>query len=310
MQTILGAGGAIGTEMAKELTRYTQSIRLVSRNPKKVNPTDQLFPADITNEEELDKAIAGSEIVYVLVGFPYFAKQWKKFWPSTVRNIIKSCKKYHSKLVFFDNIYMYDPDYLSKMDENTPQNPSSKKGKIRKEVADMIMKEVQAGTLTALIARSADFYGPHIERNSVLNETATKNLAKGGTATWFCSLDKKHSYTYTPDATKATALLGNTPDAYQQVWHLPTAPDPMTGSEWVHAIAAALDVKPKAMAVPAWIIKTAGIFIPLMRELGEMLYQYDRDYVFSSEKFEKRFDISPTPYQEGIKEMVKADYGK
>ncbi len=310
MQTILGAGGAIGTEMAKELTRYTQAIRLVSRNPKKINPTDQLFPADITNADELDNAIAGSEIVYLLVGFPYSVKQWKQYWPSTVRNIIKSCKKHHSKLVFFDNIYMYDPNFLSKMDEDTPQNPSSKKGKIRKEVADMIMKEVQAGTLTALIARSADFYGPGIERNSVLNETATKNLAKGKAANWFCSLDKKHSYTYTPDAMRATALLGNTPDAYQQVWHLPTAPDPLTGREWVDAIAAALEVKPKAMAVPAWVIKTAGLFIPIMRELGEMLYQYDRDYVFSSEKFEKHFGISPTPYQEGIKEMVKADYGK
>jgi uncharacterized protein YbjT (DUF2867 family) len=36
MQTILGANGIIGEELAKELrNNYTQEIRLVGRNPKK-----------------------------------------------------------------------------------------------------------------------------------------------------------------------------------------------------------------------------------------------------------------------------------
>ena len=42
MQTILGSGGAIGISLAKELMNYTNQIRLVSRNPKKVNETDEL----------------------------------------------------------------------------------------------------------------------------------------------------------------------------------------------------------------------------------------------------------------------------
>lgn len=44
MQTILGAGGAIGIDLAKELLAYTDKIRLVSRNPVKVNAGDELFP--------------------------------------------------------------------------------------------------------------------------------------------------------------------------------------------------------------------------------------------------------------------------
>ena len=123
MQTILGSGGAIGNALAKELSQYTTDIRLVSRNPKKVNSTDHLFPADITNKLAVDNSIAGSEVVYLLVGFPYTVNQWKKYWPSTVQHIIDSCKKHNSKLVFFDNIYMYDPNNLNGMDEKTPQNP-------------------------------------------------------------------------------------------------------------------------------------------------------------------------------------------
>ena len=43
MQTILGANGTIGSLLADELIKYTDRIRLVSRNPKKVNETDELF---------------------------------------------------------------------------------------------------------------------------------------------------------------------------------------------------------------------------------------------------------------------------
>ena len=58
MQTIIGSGGAIGVELATALTEYTTDIRLVSRNPEKVNSTDQLSVADITKREELEKAVA------------------------------------------------------------------------------------------------------------------------------------------------------------------------------------------------------------------------------------------------------------
>ncbi len=52
MQTILGSSGIIGKELAKALPQYTNKIRLVSRNPKKVNDSDELFKANLLNAEE------------------------------------------------------------------------------------------------------------------------------------------------------------------------------------------------------------------------------------------------------------------
>lgn len=310
MQTILGSGGAIGVELAKALKEYTKEIRLVSRNPEKVNDTDVLMKADLTVKEEVDKAVSGSSVVYLTAGFPYDVKVWKHVWPVVMQNVIDACKAHNARLVFFDNIYMYDPNFLASMTEETPVNPSSKKGKIRAEIAKKLMDEVASGKLTALIARSADFYGPSIKNTSVLNETVIKNLAAGKKANWLGKLDKVHSFTYTPDAGKATALLGNTPDAFNQVWHLPTASDPPTALEWIEMIAAGLGVKPRVTAVPGFIVRILGLFIPLMKELAEMMYQYDRDYVFSSDKFEKRFGFRPTPYKEGIREIARRDFGK
>jgi len=308
MQTILGSGGAIGIELAKALKNYSKRIRLVSRNPKKVNKTDELMAADLLNTEDVRRAVEGSKIVYVTVGFPYSTKVWQEVWPKFMSDVISACKEFNSKLVFFDNMYMYDPKYLDRMTEETPVNPPSKKGKIRAEVAQMILDEVKAGTLKALIARSADFYGPGIKNSSMMNETIVKPLKIGGKANLLGSVNSKHSYTYTPDAGKATAMLGNTADAYNQVWHLPTAPEPFTGAQWTWLIASELGVKPDYRKVTKYMVWILGYFTPIMKEILEMMYQNKKDYIFDCSKFEKRFAFHPTPYHIGIKETIKSDY--
>ncbi len=310
MQTILGSGGAIGTPLAAELKKYTSKICLVSRNPQKVNDDDELFSADITKEEQVLKAVEGSDVVYLTVGYPYKAKVWEKLWPPTMKNVIKACEENGAKLVFLDNIYMYDKYSLKPATEESKINPPSKKGKVRAYIAEMLLEEIEEGRIEALIARSADFYGPGIDKNSVLNETVVKNLAKGKKAMWLGNAKYKHSFTYTPDAAKAAALLGNTPEAYGEVWHLPTADNPPAGEEWIEVFAEKLDADPKYSNLPKYMLLFLGIFMPVLREMAEMVYQNDRDYVFDSSKFEKRFDFKPTPYEKGIEEVVKADYRK
>ncbi len=310
MQTILGAGGAIGIELAKALPRYTNKIRLVSRNPIRVNEADELFKADITKFEDVVKAVEGSEIVYLTVGLPYKTQIWQSTWPLIMKNVIAACRVSQAKLVFFDNIYMYDPTNLDPITEEHPIMPSSKKGKVRAHIAQMIWDAVNKGEIKALIARSADYYGPSIENTSVLTETVFKPLSEGQKANWMCSVKFRHSYTYTVDAGRATALLGNSSDAFGQVWHLPTAPDPFTGKEWIEAIANQLGVAPKYRVINKFLLGVIGLFVPIMKEMVEMAYQYDRDYVFNSDKFEKRFDFRPIPYLDGIREIVRTDYQK
>jgi nucleoside-diphosphate-sugar epimerase len=308
MQTILGSGGAIGVELARCLPEFTDEIRLVSRNPQRVNETDKVFSADILDGQSVMKAVEGSEVVYLTVGFPYSKKVWKKAWPVAMRNVIEACKTHGSKLVFFDNIYMYDQNHLDGMDENTPVNPPSEKGKVREIIARMLMDEMTQGNLEGLIARSADFYGPGIRETGILNETVFKNVAAGKKGNWLGSARFKHSFTYTPDAAAATALLGNSPDAFGRVWHLPTASNPPTGEEWIEMIAKALNRPPKMQVARKTMVKFLGLFMPIMRELSEMIYQYDRHYVFNSKAFEERFGFEPTPYEEGIRAIVEADF--
>ncbi|HEX3009619.1 MAG TPA: NAD-dependent epimerase/dehydratase family protein [Bacteroidales bacterium] len=306
MQTILGASGTISTILAKELAAYTDKVRLVSRNPRKINPTDELFPGDLSDVSIVDKAVAGSEVVYLTVGFEYDIQVWREKWPRLMRAVIDACKKHKAKLVFFDSVYMYDINAIPHMTENSPVNPPSQKGLVRKEIADMILKEVNTGQLTALIARAADFYGPKCDK-SLFHMLVYSNMKKGKTANWLGDVNKKHTFTFTPDAAKGTALLGNTPDAYNQVWHLPTDKNGLTAKEYVAIFASEMKKKDKVTVVPVWMLKVLGLFMPFLKELPEMMYQYERDYIFDSSKFEKRFKFKPVGYKEGIRIMLEAE---
>lgn len=307
MQTILGAGGVIGKELARNLRQYDNHIRLCSRTPEKVHPDDELMSCDLTQTDKVMAAVEGSDVAYLTAGLVYNLKTWRAAWPVIMKNVIVACKTHGTKLVFFDNVYAYDQAHIPHMTEETPINPPSKKGQVRAALVQMIQQEIQSGTLTALIARSADFYGPQCP-SSLLTQTVFGNFQKGKKANWPCSVTYKHSFTYTPDAAKATAILGNTADAFNQVWHLPTAANPMTGKEWIDTIAAAMGKKPGYMVAGKTMFALMGLFMPIMRELKEMLYQYNRDYIFDSSKFVNRFSFQPTPYPEGIRQIVAADY--
>jgi len=303
MQTILGSGGAIGVPLAKELKNFTNQIRLVSRNPKKVNDTDELLPIDVNDLNQIDKAIAGSEVVYVTIGFKYDIKVWQRTWPPFMQAVINTCKKYNSKLVFFDNVYMYAKSAVPFMTEDSPVQPPSEKGKVRKTLHEMIINEVQKKNLTALIARAADFYGPE-NKNSALTIMAVDNLLKGKKAQAFGDIRRIHTYTYTPDAAKATAILGNSPDAFDQVWHVPTTKEKLTTRDWITLIAQELNRETKIQTVPKWMLNILGVFVPVMKEFPEMLYQYEQDYLFDSSKFEKKFNMVATQPKEGVKALI------
>lgn len=305
MQTILGAGGSIGIELAKSLLSYTTDIRLVSRTPKKVNATDQLFAADLTNQAQIAQSIEGSEICYVTIGFDYKATVWQEKWPPFMRAVIDACAANQTKLVFFDNIYAIDPNNVGHITEASPINPASKKGQVRAAVDQLIMEAVEKGKINATIARAPDFFGPIKEKSMLLN-LVYDNFVKGKPAQWFCNADVVHSFGYTPDLAKGTAMLGNDASTFNQIWNLPVDSALLTGREWATIIASEMGSKNKMQVLPAWAIKLLGIFIPILKEMPEMLYQYDQPYFFDSTKFNQHFHFTPTQNEPAIKAVLKA----
>jgi nucleoside-diphosphate-sugar epimerase len=223
-------------------------------------------------------------------------------WPRIMTNVINACRKHGTKLVFFDNVYPYGK-VDGWMTEESPMRPVSRKGEVRARIADQLMREVRDGSIEALIARSADFYGPNVA-SSVVEPMIFERLKQGKKAQWLVNPRVKHTFTYTPDAGKATALLGNTDSAFGQVWHLPTDRNALTGEEFIGAVAGALETESRYSVFKPFMIKLGGLFDPIAKESVEMLYQFDSDYLFDSTKFVKEF-FAPVSYQDGIGEIAQ-----
>src|SRR5216684_1550851 len=304
MVSILGAGGAIGSELVKELTARNEPIRLVSRSPKLV-PGAEALAADLSNLDDTVAAVSGSRVAFLLVGLKYDITVWRALWPRIMRNAIEGAKRANARLVFFDNVYMYGK-VEGVMTEETPFRPCSKKGEIRAEIATTLLNEIKAGNLTALIARSADFYGPRVQ-TGLPNRLVFDKFANGAQAMCLIDDSVKHSFTFTPDAGRSLALLADTEDAWNQTWHVPTAPDPPAAKEFIGLAAKEFGMQPKYRVINRPMFRVAGWFDTATRELYEMLYQYEFDYVFDSTKFNSRFQFRPTSYAGGI-QRVAQDY--
>jgi nucleoside-diphosphate-sugar epimerase len=304
MQTVLGADRIIGRELSRCLPKYSDRVRQVSRSPKRVNATDELFSADLLDAKATADAVAGSAVTYLVAGLKYDHKVWEEHRPKVMRNAIDACKRHGSALVFFDNVYAYGR-VDGVMTEDTPYNPRSRKGEVRARIATMLMDEVKRGELRAMIVRAADFHGPGASL-SVTHTTVTERLKAKKTPQWLCNAKAVHTFTYTPDAGRSLAVLGNTASAYGQVWHAPTSKESITGEQYVR-IACELSQRPYALqVVPRWMLFLMGIFVPIVRENIEMLYQVEYDYRFDSSKAEPALGLAATTYREGIAATLKA----
>jgi nucleoside-diphosphate-sugar epimerase len=298
MMAILGAGGSVGDELAAILADKNASFRVVGRNPRPVGGAE-VFAADLSDRQQTIEAVSGCTVAFLLVGLKYDLAVWRELWPRIMANTIEACKRARARLIFFDNVYAYGR-VDGPMTEQTPYAPCSKKGAIRVEIASALMEQVKEGNLVAMIARSADFYGPRMT-NGVPNVLVFEPLAKGATASWLVNALVPHSLTFTSDAARGVAMLAERETAWNQVWHLPTMPAPPTGKEFIEMAAADFGVLPKYRVLSKPLLRVAGLFDPRVRESYEMLYQSDRPYLFDSSKFFSEFGFAGTPYSEGIR---------
>lgn len=298
LYTILGAGGIVANELAKRLTSEGEKVRLVSRGAHTMEGADAV-KADVSSAEQTKDAVSESSVVILCVGLKYDRRVWSELWPRIMTNTIEACKHSGSKLVFFDNVYAYGK-VDGPMKESTTYNPTSRKGEIRAAIATKLMDEVKAGNLHAMIARAADFYGPLADKVGIPNQLVFKRLAEGKKPNILARADRKHSYTFTLDIAAAMAGLAKSEDAYDQVWHLPTAPDPPTGKEFAELAAKAFGGAPGHRVLSGWMTTAAGLFDRTIYEIREMLYQNKFDYIFDSSKIEKAFGVSPTTYRDGV----------
>jgi nucleoside-diphosphate-sugar epimerase len=300
---ILG-DGVVGREVAAELARRGISSKLGSR--RTVND-DTHVQVNAGDAQSVTAASRGASHIYITLGLPYVAKIWEAEWPLIMRSVIEAARVNGARVVYFDNIYAYGPPPLQNpITEEHPVGAVSRKGKARQAIAAELLTADEAGTVKALIARAADYYGPGAT-NSGLYVMALSRMLAGKAPQLLSDPGILHSYTYTLDAARGLVELALDEGAYGQVWHLPTAAPTLRDSEILAKLAELTGTHGKPMVMPRALLPVLGVFVPILKDVREMLYQTDSDYVFSSAKFAARYpQFRVTPYDEGLQVMVES----
>ncbi|MFT3819634.1 MAG: NAD-dependent epimerase/dehydratase family protein [Rubrivivax sp.] len=306
MQTILGANGQIATELARELQRqYTTDVRLVSRNPRKVNATDSPVSANLLDAKQTSDAVKGSRIVYFTAGLPPDAALWEAQFPTMLKNALEACRAAGAGFAYFDNTYMYPQDSRL-LTEEAPFAPIGRKGQVRAAMASMVLEEMARGDIPVLIGRAPEFYGPG-KTQSFTNALVIERLQAGKKPRVPVRDDTRRTLIWTPDASRALAALGNASDAFGQTWHLPCCDDRPTYKAFVGMACEVWEREPSYAVTPKWMLTAAGLFSKPAREIRELLPRYEHDNLFDSTKFKRRFpEFAVTTYRQGL-ERIRSD---
>jgi nucleoside-diphosphate-sugar epimerase len=289
--------GPVGQATSALLARQGRPIRVGQRaRPRSLPEGVDFKPCDVLHAASVRAFIADAAEVVLSIGFPYVGAVWRDAWPRAIVNVLKACAASGARLVFVDNLYMYGPRDAP-LTEDTPLSDFGVKPAARAEVTRIWRQAHDAGRVRVTALRPPDFYGPGVTL-SWLGETGFAALAKGRAAMTLAP-DTPHDFAYVPDIARATAALIDAPDdAFGQAWHMPCAPT-LTPRQILALASATLGAPARVRALPLWALPALGLFVPMLREVSEMRFQWNRPYLVDSRRFVSRFGFSATPFEIG-----------
>jgi nucleoside-diphosphate-sugar epimerase len=208
-----------------------------------------------------------------------------------------------ARLVIGDNLYMYGEISDRPITEDLPNAATTRKGRIRAEIANAAIAAHRAGKVRVAIGRSSDFFGPGVLQ-SAIGARAILPALQGKRASLLGNIDLLHSYTYINDFGRAMVTLGEHEEAPGQIWHVPNA-ETLTTRQFMTMVFEEIGTPPAMSGIGTAMMRIAGIFNAGARETVEMMYEFERPFVVDSSKYEKTFGASATPHRQAIRETVQ-----
>jgi len=302
LHVIFGAG-QVGYLLAEQLTSAGKRVRVVKRSTGGVPPSCEITTGDAASESFCVDACRGAAVVYHCMNPPYSTAVWADAVPRYMNHLIAAAGRANARLVVLDNLYMLGRPDGNPLNEETPMNPCSRKGEIRARAAERLFEADRRGEVTAVSGRASDFYGPRGTQTGLGDFFWPRALA-GKTSFLPIPVDAIHTYHYIPDVAAALAALGSAgADITGRAWMLPCRPaEPLR--ELVARLAATLGRPLPLAQVPRWIVRMMAVAMPLMRELDEMLYQWDEPFIVDDGRFRERFGLEPADADSAAAETV------
>jgi nucleoside-diphosphate-sugar epimerase len=290
--------GPLGLAVMRELRRRGRHVRMINRSSRVRFAKDaqtEVGGANAADPAQAREVCEGAAVVYHCVGLPY--PRWPEF-PAIADGIVEGAAAAGAKLVYGDNLYMYGA-VEGAMTEDLPYAATTTKGRIRAAIARSLLEAHHARKLRVTIGRGSDFFGPYATDAAMMGSRVFGRALDGKSAQVVGDPDRLHTFTFIDDFGNALVTLGEREEALGKAWHVPSPPA-ITARQFVEAVHRALGKPVKLSRVPRLAIALAGLFDPNAGELKEMLYQFERDFVMDSSRFDKAFGTQPTSVDQAI----------
>lgn len=300
LHVVFGAG-PIGQAVVDELLARGKTVRVVNRSGKTSVPAGvEIAAGDATDPAATRHLCQGAAVVYNCTNPPY--THWPEMFPPLQAGIMAGAAAVDAKLVAMDNLYMYGPTNGRPLTEDMPSNATTRKGRVRAQMATDLLAAHQAGQVRVAIGRASDYFGPR-GLNSAAGERVFYPALSGKAAQIMGNADMPHTFSYIPDIGRALVMLGEHDAALGQVWHLPNPPT-VTTRQFLAMIYAETGHPLKIQAMPKPLLKVLKLFNPMLRELDEMLYEFEEPFIVDHSKFTAAFGLEPTPWPDAIRATV------
>ncbi|WKV70383.1 NAD-dependent epimerase/dehydratase family protein [Streptomyces sp. PCS3-D2] len=300
LHVVVGFGPA-GAATARLLAEQGHSVRVVTRSGRSPEPGLEHVAFDAADRERLIAAARGATAIHHCAAPPYH--RWVRAWPPLVASVCAAAEATGAVLVMLGNLYGYGP-VDGPLTEELPLAATGPKGRVRAAAWEQVRTLHEQGRIRAVEVRASDFFGPGVTTGGHLAGRVVPALLRGKPVATLGDPDAPHSWTYLPDVAAAMAEVAGEERAWGRPWHIPTEP-PRSVREMADRLAAESGSGPAVVRrIPSAALSLAGLFSPLMRELGEIRYQFDRPFVVDATAYEEAFAVRATPVAEQVTATV------
>ncbi|MEU1725872.1 NAD-dependent epimerase/dehydratase family protein [Nonomuraea sp. NPDC005692] len=294
---VVVGSGQVGTHLAAKLAAQGHEVVVVTRSGRGPEGTVRVA-ADVADQARLSELAKGADVLYNCVNPAYH--RWLTDWPPMAASFLAAAESSGAVLAILGNLYPYGP-VSGPMTEDLPLASTTPKARVRAKIWHDALAAHREGRVRVTEVRGSDFFGPGATDQSHLGTRFIPALRAGRTIRLVFPADVPHSWTYLPDVADALITAGADERAWGRPWHVPTN-DPMTFREVGARMAALLDLPEPAMTTLPWpLLRTAGLFSPMIGELRHVRYQFTAPYVLDSSAFQQVFGVAPTPVEAALK---------
>jgi len=296
LNVVVGSG-PIGSAVALLLAGQGRNVRVVTRSGSgPQHPLIERIAADASDARRLTELTAGAEALYNCANPKY--TEWERVWYPMNNAMIAAARAADAVYAITGNLYVYGPRPDGRMDEHSPLAAVGRKGRVR---VKMWRDALDSGVRT-FEARGSDYIGAGAL--GIFSSVILPAVRRGGTAWMPGNPDLPHTFTYTGDMARTLVALAGDERAYGKAWHVPS-PAPVTVRQVAERYSALTGTRPlKLHKLPRFVMHTAGLAVPLAREVAEMDYQWYRPFVLDSTLTQNTFGLTPTELDQGIKDLI------